>query len=425
MHNQRYQSVRTFSVSLLVMSLFLLGANMDSSTPYHDDDVDEVDLELTKTCDATRGMNGSIHLTVTNSDDIIAPDDATGVEVTDWIPDDITFTSSEGDGSFDLETGVWTVGDVDLGETVEIWIDFTADEQGEYSNHAEVTAQDQTDFDSSPGSGGETEDDYDSCTFVIAARGIPDFVPEKSPGGVVERGNRFEADLEATKIVTDGDGNEITSAAVGSMVHYKVSIKNLGPHSTAKVKAKDHLPDCLTETSSEVTRGTYDGWFWDIGAIKKDETVTLEVWGTVSTDCSGTVTNGVWITKSSLPDPSNAFNQFGTPSPTLLNNHAEASFEVTAANARVLDGTRFELGHSYPNPFNPTTLVPFSLAKATHVSIRVYDMLGREVSVLVNRGMAAGAHEVVFEANTLPTGIYLIRMEAAGTVQIQRVTLMK
>ena len=133
----------------------------------------------------------------------------------------------------------------------------------------------------------------------------------------------------------------------------------------------------------------------------------------------------MWITASSLPDPSNAFNQFGTPSPTLLNNHAEASFEVTAANARVLDGTRFELGHSYPNPFNPTTLVPFSLAEATHVSIRVYDMLGREVSVLVDRGMAAGAHEVVFEANTLPTGIYLIRMEAAGTVHIQRVTLMK
>jgi len=107
-----------------------------------------------------------------------------------------------------------------------------------------------------------------------------------------------------------------------------------------------------------------------------------------------------------------------------LNNHDEASFEVTAAG-RVLDGTRFELGHSYPNPFNPTTLVPFSLAEATHVSIRVYDMLGREVETLVDRGMAAGVHEVTFEAHTLPTGVYLIRMEAAGTVQIQRVTLMK
>ena len=45
--------------------------------------------------------------------------------------------------------------------------------------------------------------------------------------------------------------------------------------------------------------------------------------------------------------------------------------------------------------------------------------------MLVDREMAAGAHEVVFEASALPTGVYLIRMEAAGMVQIQRVTLMK
>ncbi len=85
----------------------------------------------------------------------------------------------------------------------------------------------------------------------------------------------------------------------------------------------------------------------------------------------------------------------------------------------------FELSDNYPNPFNPTTLVPFSLAEASHVSIRVYDMLGREVETLIDRSMAAGAHQVTFEAHTLPTGVYLIRMEAAGTVQIQRVTLMK
>ena len=52
-------------------------------------------------------------------------------------------------------------------------------------------------------------------------------------------------------------------------------------------------------------------------------------------------------------------------------------------------------------------------------------MLGREVSVLVDGQLSAGVHEVVFEANNLPTGVYLIRMEAAGTVQIQQVTLMK
>ncbi len=91
----------------------------------------------------------------------------------------------------------------------------------------------------------------------------------------------------------------------------------------------------------------------------------------------------------------------------------------------MLDGTVFALGNNYPNPFNPTTVVPFSIAESAQVSIKVYDLLGREVAVLVDGALSAGVHEVVFEASALPTGVYLIRMEAAGMVQIQRMTLMK
>ena len=168
----------------------------------------------------------------------------------------------------------------------------------------------------------------------------------------------------------------------------------------------------------------YYGRFWAIGKIKKGESVTLEIWATVGDDCSGTVTNTAEVTASSLPDPDDQFNLFDDP--PVQDEISSASFDVTtAANARELDGTRFELGRNYPNPFNPTTLVPFSLAEAAHVSLRVYDLLGREVSVLVEGPLSAGVHEVVFEASHLPTGVYLIRMEAAGMVQIQRVTLMK
>ena len=128
------------------------------------------------------------------------------------------------------------------------------------------------------------------------------------------------------------------------------------------------------------------------------------------------------MTASSLPDPDDQFNLFDNP--PVQDEISSASFDVEASG-RVLDGTRFELGRNYPNPFNPTTLVPFSLAEAAQVSLRVYDLLGREVSVLVEGPLSAGVHEVVFEASHLPTGVYLIRLEAAGTVQIQRVTLMK
>ena len=80
MPNQRYQSIRTFSVSLLVMSLFMLGAN----TPTPDDPVStgEIDLVLSKTCESVGALGGSFHLAVTNRDDrsTLA---ATNVEVTE------------------------------------------------------------------------------------------------------------------------------------------------------------------------------------------------------------------------------------------------------------------------------------------------------------------------------------------------------
>ena len=90
-----------------------------------------------------------------------------------------------------------------------------------------------------------------------------------------------------------------------------------------------------------------------------------------------------------------------------------------------LDGTTFALGTNYPNPFNPTTLIPFSVAEASEVSIKVYDLLGRTVATLVDGTLSAGVHEVQFEASQLPTGMYIVRMEAAGIVKTQRVTLMK
>ena len=373
------------------------------------------DLELAKECEPNDDGTGSFHLTLTNAGDA----DATGVEVQDWLPgliDDVEGTPDQ--GTFDVNSGLWIVGDLAAGSSTSLWINFTfdLDVPGLYLNRAEVTAADQPDDDSTPDDG--MGDDYDECGFVVLPdRTVPDFVPEKSPGGITDRGNRFSADLEASKSVE----------VEGSKATYTIMVENLGPHSTAKVQATDHLPECLDFVSSVADRGAYDvdTWIWNIGALKVGEKVTLTIETTITDACSGTVTNGVWITRSSLPDPSDFFYLFGIPPPTRENGHAEASFDVTAANARELDGTRFALGRNYPNPFNPTTLVPFSLAEAAHVSLRVYDLLGREVSVLVDGPLSAGVHEVVFEANHLPTGVYLIRMEAAGMVQIQRVTLMK
>ncbi len=72
----------------------------------------------------------------------------------------------------------------------------------------------------------------------------------------------------------------------------------------------------------------------------------------------------------------------------------------------------FALGHNYPNPFNPSTTIRYSLPVHAHVNLRVYDIIGREVRVLVNGEQQAGHHHIVFDSASLASGVYQYRLEA-------------
>lgn len=85
----------------------------------------------------------------------------------------------------------------------------------------------------------------------------------------------------------------------------------------------------------------------------------------------------------------------------------------------------FSLAQNYPNPFNPATQIEYSVPEASHVRLTVYDMLGREISVLVDQNREPGRYQVAFDASALSSGIYLYRMEAAGHVLTRRMTLVK
>ncbi len=74
----------------------------------------------------------------------------------------------------------------------------------------------------------------------------------------------------------------------------------------------------------------------------------------------------------------------------------------------------YKLQQNYPNPFNPSTQIGFDIPSGSHVSLRVFDMLGREVMTLVEGYREAGRHEVVVNAHNLPSGIYFYRLMAGG-----------
>ena len=87
--------------------------------------------------------------------------------------------------------------------------------------------------------------------------------------------------------------------------------------------------------------------------------------------------------------------------------------------------TEFELGSNYPNPFNPETVIPFAVPEQAHVRIVVYDLLGREVAVLLDAVKSVGRYEVRWQAGRFSTGVYIVRMQAGSTVKTRRVTLLK
>ena len=87
--------------------------------------------------------------------------------------------------------------------------------------------------------------------------------------------------------------------------------------------------------------------------------------------------------------------------------------------------TQFVLDQNYPNPFNPATRIRYALPTSEPVRLAIYDVLGREVAVLVDRQQAAGLYEVTFEADGLPSGLYFYRLQAGRFSSIRQMSLIK
>ncbi len=85
----------------------------------------------------------------------------------------------------------------------------------------------------------------------------------------------------------------------------------------------------------------------------------------------------------------------------------------------------YSLSQNFPNPFNPTTNIKFSLPQQSFVKLVVYDILGNEVATLINGNMEAGNHEIDFNATSLASGIYLYKIEAGEFTAVKKMMLIK
>ncbi|KAB2920948.1 MAG: T9SS type A sorting domain-containing protein, partial [Bacteroidetes bacterium] len=104
----------------------------------------------------------------------------------------------------------------------------------------------------------------------------------------------------------------------------------------------------------------------------------------------------------------------------------DGSFEYSSAvEVNVAAPAAYTLSQNHPNPFNPATTISYSLPAAGFVTLKVYDMLGKEVATLVNGMQESGANKASFDASQLPSGIYFARLSSGSFNSVIKMTLMK
>jgi len=146
-----------------------------------------------------------------------------------------------------------------------------------------------------------------------------------------------------------------------------------------------------------VTTGPHNGDYWFVTAGAKDA-------------------NG--LTELLLPN----LNVYDATIPSVLIIKAKKTISVKK-EAELPEA--YNLSQNYPNPFNPSTNIEFSIPKASHISLKIYNVLGQEVSTLVNETKEAGSYIATFNANNLPSGIYYYTIKAGNYIASKKMMLIK
>ncbi len=113
-----------------------------------------------------------------------------------------------------------------------------------------------------------------------------------------------------------------------------------------------------------------------------------------------------------------------------IGTHGRGTWELNGSLIGITNYTEnipgnFYLNQNYPNPFNPSTKINFGITESGFVSLKVYDLLGREVSNLVSKELKPGTYEVTFRGDNLTSGIYFYKLTAKNFTQTKRLSLIK
>ena len=115
---------------------------------------------------------------------------------------------------------------------------------------------------------------------------------------------------------------------------------------------------------------------------------------------------------------------FNNPNDRIIVNFTATTIPVSVdtENSSPLE---YDLAQNYPNPFNPSTRISYAVPETSPVTIKVYDLTGQEVAVLVNEVKEAGTYELIFDARNFASGVYIYRMIAGDFSSVRKMNLLK
>jgi len=87
--------------------------------------------------------------------------------------------------------------------------------------------------------------------------------------------------------------------------------------------------------------------------------------------------------------------------------------------------TKYTLLQPYPNPFNPTTTIEFSIPQTEFVTVKVYNIVGHEITTLINDELSTGNHSIQWDGSHQPSGVYFVKIESISFVQTKKIVLLK
>jgi len=116
-----------------------------------------------------------------------------------------------------------------------------------------------------------------------------------------------------------------------------------------------------------------------------------------------------------------------TDQESLKSNEADVRVEGIAMQKTVSNNPIFsyKLNQNYPNPFNPATIISYQLQKDGLVSIKVYDILGKEIAELINEKQTAGNYQIEFNASNLPSGTYFYKIATGNFTEVKKMILLR